>query len=190
MPYNLRRLSLRKIAKLLDLAVIGAAFLTALVISSGSFTWLSLAQLLAVRIKVINLVLLLGYMLFCSLVFSLSGFYWSRRVLSWSQRVGRIFMAVTIVTGALVFLRDPFDLSFATNSFLFDFWLIACSGLILAHETTRALQYTGRLHGRNFRNVVIIGDEHRALTLAARIQQHPTLGYRLLRIISTKETEV
>src|SRR5262245_35058576 len=135
MPYSLRRTSLRKLAKLVDLAVIGAAFFAALVISSGSVTWLSLQQLLAVRIKVVNLVLISGYMVFCSLIFSLHGFYLSRRALSWNQRLAKVFLAMTVITGVWLFLRQLVDFAFATNSFLFDFWLIGCSTLTLAHET-------------------------------------------------------
>ncbi|HET8671770.1 MAG TPA: hypothetical protein VFM05_14470, partial [Candidatus Saccharimonadales bacterium] len=137
-----------------------------------------------------NLLLLIGYLAFCSFVFSIHGFYRSRRSLQWHERVARIFVALFIAAGALAGLREPFEFSFATDGFLLFFWFLGCLSLILVHETSHVLQYIARLHGRQYRNVVIIGEGQRALNLAAHIEQQPTLGYRLLRIISTKENEV
>ena len=87
-------------------------------------------------------------------------------------------------------LRSALDLSFATDTFLLVFWLVSFCVLTLAHEMGRALQSVARLHGRDFRNVVIVGEDQRAKTLAAYIEQQPTLGYRVLQIITTKDVEV
>src|SRR5919109_1108 len=100
MPYSFRRASLQRVAKVVDLAIIALASLTALVISSGSFTWPTLAHLFVIRIKIMNLFLLVGYLAFCSLVFSMHSFYSSERFLERKERTGRILSAVTFITGA------------------------------------------------------------------------------------------
>jgi FlaA1/EpsC-like NDP-sugar epimerase len=67
---------------------------------------------------------------------------------------------------------------------------ILCSCILtLVHELSWIVQRIARLHGKNFRNVVIIGDGQRGAALAARIEQQSSLGYRVLKIITTKEPE-
>jgi FlaA1/EpsC-like NDP-sugar epimerase len=165
------------------------ALLTALVVSSGSFTWLSLSQLLAVRIKLINFLLLFGYLALCVLIFSAHGFY-RPRFLRFEQRIARIASATTLIVGALLALRSPFEFSFATNEFLLVFWIVSCCILALTHEFSRQLQCIARLHGRNARNIVIVGEDQCAKNLAAQIEHEPILGYRVIQIITTENGEV
>jgi FlaA1/EpsC-like NDP-sugar epimerase len=87
-------------------------------------------------------------------------------------------------------LRGAVDLSFATNIFLLEFCLLCSCILTLVHELSRTLQHIARLHGKNFRNVVIIGDGQRGTALAARIEQQSSLGYRVVKIITPEEPEV
>ena len=190
MPYSFRRASLQRAARIVDLALVGFALLIAMVISSESFTWPSIENLLVVRVKLVNLLLLAGYLGFCSLVFSIQGFYKSRGSTRWKGRLAIVVMAVICLAAGLLVLREPLDFSFATNSFLLVFCIV-CSGILtVVHELSRILQYIARLHGKKFRNVVIVGDGQRGPTLAACIEQQSSLGYRVLRIITPKEPEV
>jgi putative colanic acid biosynthesis UDP-glucose lipid carrier transferase len=173
-----------------DLAAVVTAFMIALAISSGSFTWPSFAHFLAVRIQVLNLFIVIAYLVFCIVVFSLHGFYGAGRLLPWKQRLWRILLAVSFAAGAVLALRAMFDFDFATDGFVVSFWAVSCCVLVLAHETSRALQSIARLHGKYARNVIIVGEGRRAQNLAAYLKQQTAPGYRLLRIISTKEPKL
>jgi len=190
MPYSFRRASLQRAARMVDLALVGFALLIAMVISSESFTWPTIENLLLIRVKLVNLLLLAGYLGFCSLVFSTLGFYGPRGATRWTVRLGTIIGAVMLITAGLLIVRESLDLSFSTNIFLLVFFILCSCILTLVHELSRTLQHLARLHGKNFRNVIIIGDGQRGIALAARIEQQSNLGYRVLKIITPKEPEV
>jgi len=48
------------------------------------------------------------------------------------------------------------------------------------------LLYYARLHGRNLRSIIVVGEGSNAAALGDRIEQEPTLGYRLARIIDAE----
>jgi FlaA1/EpsC-like NDP-sugar epimerase len=78
-------------------------------------------------------------------------------------------------------------MDFATKEFLIIFWLITFCFLGLARLLGFRLIYLLRSRGRNLRNLVIIGEGPDAFALAHRIEQEIALGYRVLRIITTKD---
>ena len=187
MSPGFRQHFLLKTARLFDLAVVCATFLVVLAVISSSLTWPSIEQVLVIRIKVANLCLFMGYLAFCSAVFSGCGFYRSHRLSQWPERLYETFLAVTVITGVLWLLRWPLALEFATPSFLLLFWLLMLCTLVLGHEIARGLLHLARQRGRNLRNIVIIGEGPAAVALARRIRQEASLGYRVLRVIDAGE---
>ena len=95
-------MALQRAARVVDLTLVSITFLAAFAVSSGSFTWPSLAEVLVVRIKVVNFLLFGGYLALCSAIFSTCGFYLSHRLSGWSRRVREIFLATTLITGVLL----------------------------------------------------------------------------------------
>jgi exopolysaccharide biosynthesis polyprenyl glycosylphosphotransferase len=95
-------------------------------------------------------------------------------------------MAVTLITGVLLILRWPFEFSFANNQFLILFWLFTCSLLALTRIIGHQLLYFVRTRGRNLRNIVVIGEGIEAAAVGDRIEQEPSLGYCLARIIDVE----
>jgi FlaA1/EpsC-like NDP-sugar epimerase len=182
-----RRNVLMPLNRAFDLVAVCMVFLAALAISSGSLTWPGLAEVLVIRIKVANLFLFGGYLILCSAVFSVCGFYRSHRLSHWSQRLSEILFAVTFVTGVLLLLRGTLTLAFATNEFLLVFWLLTFSTLVLSRGIAWQLLHLARSRGRNLRNVIIVGEGPYATALADRIRQEANLGYRILRIIDAGE---
>lgn len=180
-------MTLQRVARLFDLGVISVIFLIAFAISSRSFTWPSLAQVLLVRIKLVNFLLFAGYLALCSVIFSVCGFYLSHRLSRWTRQVREIFVATTLMTG--VILVVPFRMAFATQEFLIIFWLLSFAVLVLTRIVGQALLYYARSRGRNLRRIVIVGEGHDATALADRIEKEPTLGYRVVRIIDAKEIQ-
>jgi exopolysaccharide biosynthesis polyprenyl glycosylphosphotransferase len=57
---------------------------------------------------------------------------------------------------------------------------------VLARVTGHQLLYFVRTRGRNLRNIVVIGEGLEAAAVGDRIEQEPSLGYRLARIIDVK----
>jgi FlaA1/EpsC-like NDP-sugar epimerase len=188
MSPNLQRIVFLRAAKLLDLAIVALSFLAALAIASGSYGLLSFADFLAMRIQIFNLLFLAAYVVACAMTFTSCGFYVSHRLSHWPRRVREIFNAVTLITVVLFASRSPFDFDFATNQFLFFFWLLSFVFLVLIRVSGQHLLYSMRLRGRNLRSIVIVGEGSDAAALADRIEKEPTLGYRVVQIIDAKES--
>jgi FlaA1/EpsC-like NDP-sugar epimerase len=176
-----------RIVRVFDLAAVCVVFLVTLIISSSSLTWPDLGEVLVLRIKVANLFLFAGYLTLCSAVFSACGLYRSHRLSHWMQRLREMLLAATCATGALLALKLPFSLEFATNDFLLMFWPLSFCTLVLAHEIALRLLHLARLHGRNLRNVIIVGEGPDTRDLANRVRQEAGFGYRVLRIIDARE---
>jgi exopolysaccharide biosynthesis polyprenyl glycosylphosphotransferase len=184
MSHNFQRIALLRAAKLFDLAAVSFTFITAFAIASGAFTWPSFAQVLLLRVKLVNFVVFGGYLAFCAVIFSVCGFYRSHRMSRWGRRVQEIALATTLIAGVLLVL--PLRMQFATASFFVVFWLLTFSVLFLARVVGQHLLYYARLHGRNLRSIVVVGEGSDAAVLGDRIEQEPTLGYRLARIIDAE----
>jgi FlaA1/EpsC-like NDP-sugar epimerase len=179
----IRRLALQRLARLFDLVTVTFTFLVAVAIASGAANWPSVANVLAMRIAIGNMVIFAVYIAFCSAIFSLCGLYRSHRMSHLSRRIREILLAVTLITGMIVVLRGPLGLSFATNEFLLVFWLLLLIVLALAHELAQQLLYYARARGKNLRTIVIVGDWREATDLAERLEKDSNFGYRVLDII-------
>jgi FlaA1/EpsC-like NDP-sugar epimerase len=189
MAPSFQRKAVTKTARLFDMAILCLTFLAALAVSSGSVTWLSLSQVLFIRISLANLFIFVAYLVVSLLVFSGCGFYRSHRLSSRSRGIHEILNAVTILTGVLLLLRVPLQLSFATARFLVSFWLLTVAGFAVAREVSRWLLYFVRSRGRNLRNVIIIGEGPNATALAEQLSNEAGLGYRVSRIIDPTKVQ-
>jgi exopolysaccharide biosynthesis polyprenyl glycosylphosphotransferase len=167
-----------------DVAAVSLTFLAALAFASGSFTWPSFTEVLLVRIKVVNLLVFGAYLVGCSLLFSACGLYRTHRMSRWGARIREILLATTLITSVLLVL--PLRMAFATMAFFAVFWLLTFTVLILARVISQQLLYLARSRGRNLRNIVVVGEGLEAAALGDRIEQEPTLGYRLVRIIDAE----
>jgi FlaA1/EpsC-like NDP-sugar epimerase len=172
-----------------DTLALGLAILIALAISSRTFEWPSFAYLLVIRIKIVNLLFLLGYLAFAQAVFTGCGFYRSHRFSSFGRRLTEVALAAWILTSSLFLLRWPLEISFATDEFL----LMVAPILFLILAATREIGhwalYVARSRGKNLRNVVVVGEGREALALADRMQREAGLGYRVVRVIDVKEVQ-
>jgi exopolysaccharide biosynthesis polyprenyl glycosylphosphotransferase len=186
MSPRFRHLAFQRLARLFDLALVSASFLAAFAVATGSYNWLSLAEVLSLRIQLLNLLFIAAYAAICSATFSHCGFYLSHRLSHWPRPIREILIAVTLITGVLLILRWPLDFAFASNQFLILFWLFTCSTLALARVIGYQLLNFVRTRGRNLRNIVVIGEGSEAAAVGDRIEQESSLGYRLGRIIDVE----
>jgi len=167
----------------------GLVLLASLAISSGSVALPSVTYLLVIRIKVVNLFLLIGYLALCSGILSMSGFYRSHRFSSFPQRLHEVLLAATLMTLAQLILRWPFQLDFASNTFLIVYWILSFVVLGTTREVAQHLLYLIRSRGRNLRNVVIVASGDDVASLNAYVAGEPGLGYRVVGSIDAKEID-
>jgi FlaA1/EpsC-like NDP-sugar epimerase len=188
MSLRLRRIILLRAAKLFDLCVVGTTFIAAFAITSSSLTWPTLAEVLLLRIKRLNIILFGAYLVLCSALFSSRGFYLSHRLSHWTRRPREILTASTLITGIILLLRWPLQLNFATNEFLLVFWVLTFAIFVVARMVGQRLLSYIRTRGKNLRSIVIVGEGFDASALAERIEKEPTLGYRVVQIIDARES--
>jgi len=185
MSSNFQRIVLVRGVKLFDLAVVTLTFVAAFAITNGTFTWPRFTEVLLLRVKVVNFFIFSGYLVFCALVFSACGFYRSHRMSHWTQCNRELLFATTLIAGVLLVL--PLRMEFATKYFYLVFWLLTAGLLTASRVLGQHLFYYMRSHGRNLRNIVIVGEGNDGTALAERIEKETTLGYRVVRVINTKE---
>jgi FlaA1/EpsC-like NDP-sugar epimerase len=159
-------------------------FVAALAIASNSLTVPSLAEVLLIRVRVLNFLVFAAYLGFCAVVFSSCGFYLSHRLSNWSRRFRETFVATSLITA--VFLMLPLQLWFATKEFLAVYWVLTFIALLLSRVIGYPVLYWLRSRGRNLRNLVIVAEGAEAIALAERIENESTLGYRVLSVINTE----
>jgi FlaA1/EpsC-like NDP-sugar epimerase len=187
MSPTFRRTALLRAAKLFDLAVVSVIFFAAIAVATGAFTWTSLAHVLALRIALVNVFFFAGFLILSAAIFSICGFYRSHRLSHRSRWLREIFTAVTLISGTIFVLKEPLDLQFASDRFLWLFPLLLLATLVLSREAGQRLAYYARSRGRNLRSIVIVGEGFEANALAEQIEKNDALGYRVLQIIDAKE---
>ncbi|HXK58399.1 MAG TPA: hypothetical protein PLP42_00765 [Acidobacteriota bacterium] len=178
-----------RFVKSTDMVLMGAILFASIAISSASFALPGVAYLLVIRIKVINLFLLMGYFALSYGILSVSGFYRSHRFSTFQQRVHEVLLAASLMTVSVLILRWPLQLDFASNRFLIVYWGLTFLVLGASRETAQQLLYLIRSRGRNLRNVVIIAAGDDVASLAAYVAGDPGLGYRVVGTIDAKEID-
>lgn len=66
------------------------------------------------------------------------------------------------------------------------FWAITFALFLCTRAIGRIAMEKFRQHGRNLRNVLIVGTNRRAVALATNLTEHPTYGYRLVGFIDDR----
>jgi exopolysaccharide biosynthesis polyprenyl glycosylphosphotransferase len=179
---NVRRQFLLNSMKLFDLALMMFSFGLAAVVVSQKAT-VSLAEFLALRIKVQNFVTFSLLLLAWHLIFSSFGMYASRRLAGRWDELGDILKATTFGTFLLFCSHFIFHISLIRPQFLLVFWLASTAGTILSRIVMRSVLKRLRLHGRNLRDLLIVGTNARAIQFAEKMRHNPALGYRVIGFV-------
>ncbi|MGO8795886.1 MAG: sugar transferase [Candidatus Sulfotelmatobacter sp.] len=141
---------------------------------------LSLAEFFAMRVKLGNLLLFLGFLLIWHILFSVFGLYGSKRMSSRWEEVRDIVAVTTLGTAMIAAAALTFRIWVVGRVFLVLFWLLSTSCVLLSRLLIRGSLAYARRHGRNLRNLLVIGTNPRAVSLVKGIQAKPHLGYRIL----------
>lgn len=140
---------------------------------------ITLVQFLSMRIRVLNVVILLALLAIWNGILTWSQLYSSMRLSSLWQNMTVIVKATSCGTLAVFVPAMLLKIRMINIEFIFVFFVTICTVTI----TSRALLMYGlqlfRVKGMNLRNLIIVGTNRRALRLAQKILSRPEIGYRL-----------
>jgi exopolysaccharide biosynthesis polyprenyl glycosylphosphotransferase len=166
--------------KVFDLLLMVAAFVVSTLPLFHRVGRFSLAEFFEMRVKLGNLVLFMGFLLAWHVLFSVFGLYASKRMSRRWEEARDIAAATTLGTCMIAASALLFRIWVVNRVFLLLFWVLTTSLVIVSRTVIRASLAYARRHGRNTRNLLVIGTNARAVTLVEKIQSKPELGYRIL----------
>jgi exopolysaccharide biosynthesis polyprenyl glycosylphosphotransferase len=177
-----RRQVLLNALKLFDLAVMVFAFAVATVVAQHASA-ASLGEFLAIRVKIQNFVIFVGLLFAWHLIFSMCGLYASHRLSSRQDEMLDLVKAVSTATGVIFLGRLLFHITLTTPKFLLAFWAAGILTAVLSRVVMRLFLAQVRLHGRNLRDMLIVGTNPRGLQFARKISESAALGYRIVGFV-------
>src|ERR1700674_5390433 len=168
--------------KLFDLVLMIFSFGLAAVVVSENAT-VSVAEFLALRVKIQNFVTFSLLLLLWHLIFSAFGMYASRRLAGRWDEVVDVVKATSLGTFLIFGASLAFHITLMTGEFLAVFWVTSTASTIFSRMAMRSLLKRLRLHGRNLRDMLIVGTNPRAIQFAEKMRQNPALGYRVMGFV-------
>jgi exopolysaccharide biosynthesis polyprenyl glycosylphosphotransferase len=175
-----RRRILSEALKVYDLAIMVFAFALATVLALGVGRVVSIADFFSIRVRLGNVLLFIALLFLWHNIFAALDLYESHRMSSrWSEtwEVLKASILGTLVLGGAALL---FHISMVSPLFLAVFFMISTAMLALSRVALRTALSRARAHGRNSRNVLIVGTNRRAIEFAERIENRAELGYRVI----------
>jgi exopolysaccharide biosynthesis polyprenyl glycosylphosphotransferase len=167
-------------SKVFDLFLMVVSFALATLPQFHRVGRFSLAEFFELRIKLGNLVLFICFLVIWYILFSAFSLYSSKRMASRWDEIWDIGRATTLGSIAVAVFGLVFRIWLVNRVFLVLFWVLTTTLMILSRMVIREVLAYLRRHGKNTRNMLVIGTNARALELVDRIQRKPELGYRIL----------
>ncbi len=178
-----RRKLIIQAARLFDVFNMTFFFFIAAYAVSHQIQEISFPEFLSMRVKIQNVLFFLFFLMTWSFFYSVFGLYKSRRLSPPMSETWDILKATTAGTLTLFLFCEILDLSMISATFLAVFWVGSSVSTIAGRFGVRQILKRIRIHGRNLRNVVIVGTNSRALDLVEKISSKPELGYRILGFV-------
>lgn len=179
----LRRRILLKAFKLFDLIIMVFSYVLATWAVYYQTGTVSLVQFLSMRVKVQNFALFIGFLLVWHIIFSLFGLYRSRRLSTRGTDAIDVIKATSFGTLIIFITSILFRIQMVNPTFVAVFWSASSIIGILSRFMLRYALEQVRIHGRNLRNMLIVGTNPRAIRFAQKIEKKPELGYRLIGFV-------
>lgn len=177
---NPRRQALLTAFKLFDVILLVISFAMATVPVLYETEGASLAQFLALRIRINDFLIFVGLLAMWHLIFRSFGLYHSHRLERPRIEIVNVVKSMTIATLLVLAAAVFFKIRMVTPVFLLVFWAIGAGLVVVSRLTLRYLLKQVRVRGRNLRLVLIVGTSPRAIELARKIELTPELGYRII----------
>ena len=165
--------------KLFDLLIMITCFIFAASIES-SVKHITFEEFLSMRIKLVNVLLFSGFIFLWHNALSWFEFYESHRLATLKSEIIDIVKATSVGTVVLIMLALLFHITMVSRIFLIVFWLCVTMLTIVSRVMLKFILKKLRLHGRNLRNIIVVGTSTRAMRFAKRIETDNELGYNLI----------
>lgn len=173
-----RRKLVMDLFQILDIITVGSAFVFTMALLIRPFSFSTLFSLIDMRISFKNAIFLTIYCVVCNIIFRLNGMYGSYRLSGFFKEAGTILKAAIICTVILFVGYAPYDIRIINIRFINTFFLSLISFFILNRLLLRSLLVILRTHGRNLRNVLIVGKNNRSEKCARKFMTGKKLGYK------------
>lgn len=178
-----RRRLLLNAFKLFDLGLMVSVFIVAALAVPHHGRDVNATEFLSMRVKIQNVAIFSLLVLTWHVIFSLSGLYASRRLSDrWNELID-VTKATFLGTLVVLIGAAVFRIELVTPLFLIVFLLVSTSSAVSSRLILRAGLAFIRKHGRNLRNMVIVGTNSRALEFAQRLACNPDTGYRIIGFV-------
>jgi exopolysaccharide biosynthesis polyprenyl glycosylphosphotransferase len=144
----------------------------------------SFEEFLAMRIKVRNFIMLIGFAFgwqFISLAFGL--YKKSRLLASWTKESLEVLKAISSYMILLFLASWLFNIALITPFFIVIFWISSSMACISGRYVLRRIFERMYVNDRNLRFLLIVGTNERAREFAKKIQADPKLGYRFIGFV-------
>ena len=180
---NFRRQILTKAYMFLDPGILALSYLLVVVRIWHLTEFSSFANFVSIRVKLLNVILLLALFYSWHVIFSAFGLYRSRRFGHRKQEAVDTLKATTVCSLVFGAVAAIFRLQMITPAFIIVFWTVASSLVLLSRVLLRMFLGWARMHGRNSRQMLIVGTNPRAVEFAQKIEGKPELGYHLIGFV-------
>jgi exopolysaccharide biosynthesis polyprenyl glycosylphosphotransferase len=174
---------LLNLIRVTDLVVMAIAFGIAFVVAVQSVQPGSIGEYLAVRIKVVNFLFFIGWVVAWHLILKSFGLYRSRRAVVMASEWWAVTKAVTVGTLVLSFAAVLLKFSAVNTLFLLTFFGVALLGTIIARFLLRTFFTDSQKNGGTLRRLVIVGCGPRGADFGKKVRNRPDFGYLLLGYI-------
>jgi exopolysaccharide biosynthesis polyprenyl glycosylphosphotransferase len=178
-----RRKVLLNALKAFDLLLALAIVILATYIALPHRSEMSLAEFLAIRVKVGNFVLFAALLFMWHLTYVACGLYNSRRMLGCLSDIRDPIKACVAGTALIGTWGAIFHVRMFSPQFLIIFLFTSSAASIISRLVIRATLRVARKRGHNLRNILIVGTGPRASRFASIIESKPELGYRILGFV-------
>jgi exopolysaccharide biosynthesis polyprenyl glycosylphosphotransferase len=178
---TIRRQLLLNALKLFDVCLMILCFgLATVAVADTTHTAGTLAEFLAMRVKIGNFLIFAGCLLSWHIVFSSFRLYGSHRLSRRRDELLDILKAASLGTLLILAAAGAFRIRMVTGTFICVFWASSVLATITSRIVLRSALQRMRLRGRNLRNMLIVGTNRRAVEFAKKIDATPSLGYRIV----------
>lgn len=180
---NTRRQLLLNAFRLFDVGLMIIAFVAGALTSLHQSRSMDFTSFFSMRVKIQNFAIFSLFIIAWQLIFRLSGLYASRRLGGRRSEIIDVVKATSLGTFVILLGERIFHIAMVTPLFLVVFWLSSTSIAISSRLVLRAMLAFFRQRGRNLRDIVIVGTNHRALEFADKLLCRPELGYRIIGFV-------
>jgi exopolysaccharide biosynthesis polyprenyl glycosylphosphotransferase len=144
---------------------------------------ITLAEFFAIRVRLWNFLVIAMLLMAWHGIFSLCGFYRSKRLASQRALIMDAVSATSQGTVMLALAAKAFHITMVHLNLIMVFWIVSSALVIGARVALRYLLGNIRRRGHNLRHVLVLGTNSRALEFARRVESNPELGYRVVGFV-------